>query len=547
LTITGLDIVEVTSEMSYLPFEHTFHILELDAVLELIATRCINEGARELVRSSTPSKDNKWIAVALKEIENMRMYLTVENDIPIATTDSEAAMERAGKTNELIPGRDLLAIARVESTALDIQRRFRDKDETYPHLCRLVDQFIPDKTLVDIISRALNRDAEIKDDASDELASIRKRIRNSREGLRVHAERQAKQYGDNAYPTLLDGRFAILVPRDQLRRRDGIVHSKSHSGGSMYFEPLSLVEKNNEFETLLLDETAEIKRILHSLTLAVVRGIDDLRIDFDTMNRIDALRAKARFSKTYDCITPGLSQTRGIRLLKARHPLLELSLKENDSEREVIPLNIEIKEDEPVLVITGPNAGGKTVAIKTLGVVVLMHQLGLQVPAATGTELRIFERVFTDIGDEQSIASSLSTFTSHLRHLDAMCRLSTGESLCLIDEIGDGTDPDEGAALANATLENLLAKRVVTVATTHYGKVKTFALRMAGVSNASMVFDDVTQEPLYGVVSMKRLSSVQKPSLGKKRSNSKPYWASSRRATLLSRRSGSSSSPNRKN
>jgi DNA mismatch repair protein MutS2 len=247
---------------------------------------------------------------------------------------------------------------------------------------------------------------------------------------------------------------------------------------------------------LVIDESAEVSRILQELSDRVRSAAPGILGNAAAMVQADVLRAKASFGREFDCTSPRVSASGAVRLKGARHPLLVRSLAAG-GER-VVPLDLRLGEDgSRVMVITGPNAGGKTVALKTLGTAILLFQCGVQVPCAEGTALPVFDRLMVDIGDEQSIETSLSTFTSHLRHLDGMCRSADSGALCLVDEIGDGTDPDEGAALAVAVLESLLASGAAVVASTHYGRIKTFALQTHGVANASMAFEDTEGRPLY--------------------------------------------------
>ncbi|MFH1755033.1 MAG: Smr/MutS family protein, partial [Candidatus Latescibacterota bacterium] len=310
-------------------------------------------------------------------------------------------------------------------------------------------------------------------------------------------ERLSKQAGKGAYATLFGNRQVVLIPREAASRRDGIAHSTSQSGESLYFEPFSLLEINNSLEALVNDEIAEVLRILRELSTRVVENSQTILANLDTIEQLDGLRAKAIFAETLQCITPLLSVDGSLRIRSGRHPLLVRALRGAGREEEVVPLDLRLTPDERVMIITGPNAGGKTVALKTVGLLVLMLQAGLQVPCSQGSEFPIFNKIFVDIGDEQSIESSLSTFTSHLQHLDVMCRSSGDDTLCLIDEIGDGTDPDEGASLAIASLERLLSRGTAVIATTHYGKVKMFALQKGGVQNASMAFADDDSRPLF--------------------------------------------------
>ncbi len=477
-------------------FSHAAEILDFPAVLELIASKCVNEGARNLVRDLRAMTGSDRIQERLREIEEVREFQSARGRLPIASTDSRDWIERALNKHEVVSPEGCQVVAAVEESALEFQRMM-DGEERFPALRYTISRIIPHHDLVEAIRSAIDRDAKIKDGASPQLGTIRKNIRKVRTDLRRYVDQLAKSYGSTDYATFTGSRHVLLVPRDKCRKKEGIVHATSHSGGSLYFEPFTLVEKNNAIETLIHDGRAEEARILGELTALIVEHGRELLDNIRLWEILDVSNAKALFSSEFACTSPTVSDGRIVRLVAARHPLLDVSLRQEPGDRSVVPLDLILDSDSPVLVITGPNAGGKTVSLKMLGLAVLMFQSGLPVPCGEGTRLPIFHAVIADIGDEQSIATSLSTFTSHLRHLDVMCRTADGDSLCLIDEIGDGTDPDEGAALAIATLQRLQARGAFVVATTHFGKVKSYALRTDGVSNASMAFDDENDKPLY--------------------------------------------------
>ena len=478
-------------------FEHAIEALELQDVLGHIAAKCSNEGAREAIRRVRPTSDRAMIA---ERIDDVREICDCHEDtgrIPMVDTSVGRWVSNARDTRETVSPEALIAIAAAERSVQDLQRRFRELDERYPRLSGIVMRMTVHGELIDAIERCLERDGSIRDKASRKLAGLRRQIGRAKTGIRRHTDGLAKSFGGSEYATFTGSRYLLLVPREKCRGKEGIVHSTSHSGESLYFEPFSLVERNNALETLLIDERAEQARILAELSTAVVEVGDELLANMDLWERLDALNAIADFSRELSCTIPDASQDGDIRIVTARHPLLELSLRDADRTESLVPLDFRLDVGSRVMVITGPNAGGKTVTLKTVGLLTLMFQCGLPIPCAEGTALGVFDRVLADIGDEQSISSSLSTFTSHLHHLDSMCREANEQTLCLIDEIGDGTDPDEGSALAIAALEHLLSRSSAVVATTHYGKVKSFALRTDGVENASMVFDDDNDQPLY--------------------------------------------------
>lgn len=477
-------------------FLHAGDILEFASVLGVIASKCVNAGSKERIRLLQPSTEKTWIEDRLREIGEVRDYHSTLGHLPIAETLCGEWIDRAVHRREIVPPEGLLAIAEIERSGIEFQRKMA-AETRYPTLRGIVSRLTPHRELVEAIHRAIDRDASIKDTASPRLHSIRREIARAREDLRRFAESLAKSYGSSDYATYTGTRHVLLVPREKCRKKEGLVHASSHTGESLYYEPFALVEKNNAIETLAHDERAEEARILGELASLIAAVSDELFDNIRLWETLDVLEAEARFAAEFRCTNPRVSDDGSVRLVEARHPLLELSVNAEGGGRTVVPLDLTLFPGKRVLVITGPNAGGKTVCLKTLGLAVLLFQSGLPVPVGEGTSLPLFEEVHADIGDEQSIATSLSTFTSHLRHLDVMCRTSDAGTLCLIDEIGDGTDPDEGSALAIATLERLRSRGATIVATTHYGKVKMYALRSAGVENASMAFDDTNDRPLY--------------------------------------------------
>jgi len=478
------------------PFGHALESLGFLATLELIAGRCVNEAARRRLAALGPVTDAEEIVESLQSIEEYRSMHGVHGDVPIADVGYRASLQSARDEGGALDADDLLLVAAGERTAGDLKKQLDVDSASYPRLSRLAQRITTHRELVQSIERAIDSDGSVKDDASGELVSIRRKVNRARTALRGRCEKMAVSHGEGSYSTVLGSRYVLLVPRSEVHRRDGMVHSASHKGGSLYYEPLDLVQRNNELETLLIDESAEVARILSELSDQVRAAAPSIVANVEATVDADVLRAKAAFGREFGCTSPGVSNSGAVKLKAARHPLLVRSL--GGGAGEVVPLDLGLGEaGSRVMVITGPNAGGKTVALKTLGTAVLLFQSGVQVPCADGTELPVFDRVMVDIGDEQSIEASLSTFTSHLKHLDGMCRSADNGALCLVDEIGDGTDPDEGAALAVAVLESLLSSGAAVVATTHYGRIKTFALNTEGVANASMAFEDGEGRPLY--------------------------------------------------
>jgi DNA mismatch repair protein MutS2 len=484
----------VTAADSAYDFSHAVETLEFGAVLELIARRSANESARGSLRALAPTTDEAAIGESLAEIEEYRLYRAENGDVVVGDTSCREDLERASESGFAMGPDRMLAVAAAERAAADMARALAEAD-SFPRLAAIADGIRAHVEVADAIERAIDTDGSIKDTASPALRSIRKDIHGLRGSLRSLSEKLVSDYGADSLGTMLGARYVVLVPRAKIRKSTGMVHSASHSGGSLYFEPFSLVERNNDLEARVADERAEEARILDELRRRIAECADEVLQNLDVVDRVDRIRACGRFADELDCTTPSVSTGGRIHLIDARHPVLQRLLVQAGGTQ--VPLRLTLEPERRLMVITGPNAGGKTVALKTVGVCALLFQCGLPVPCAAGSELPIFARVFADIGDEQSMESSLSTFTSHLRHLDAMSRLAAADSLCLIDEIGDGTDPDEGAALAVATLERLRERGAAVIATTHYGRIKTFALQSDGVANASMAFEDTEGRPLY--------------------------------------------------
>lgn len=461
----------------------------------MIARYCVNERGRGLIRGLEPSSDGDVIAESLALAEELRRFMDDDGDVSIASTDYAAEVERIRRGESDMATEIYLRIASGER-AVRATRDALSGNEAFPRLSAIAETLIAHGELVKLIDRTVESDGSIKDNASPALRQIRRDVFRLRESVRRQAESLRTQMGEETLATVMGSRHVLVVPRGRVRRDGGLVHAASHSGESLYFEPLKLVEANNDLETRIGDERAEVARIVSELAAAVRVNADALVQNADIIDRLDSVRARARFGAAFDCNSPARADAGRLQLVSARHPVLA-ELLSRDGRQGLIPLDLALDADRRMMVISGPNAGGKTVALKTAGVCCLMYQCGLQVPCAEGSELPVFARVFVDIGDEQSMESSLSTFTSHLRHLDAMSRDADERTLCLIDEIGDGTDPDEGAALAIATLERLLASGASVVATTHFGRIKTFALETAGIHNASMAFEDQEGIPLY--------------------------------------------------
>ncbi|HET6462793.1 MAG TPA: hypothetical protein VFH33_03250, partial [Candidatus Krumholzibacteria bacterium] len=475
-------------------FTHAARALALGEILGLVAVECVNAAARASIVSRLPSADGGSIRERLAEVDEYRVLREQAGDIAIPETGYRAEVQRIAQ-GERGDSVTLRRIADGEHAVGELKRGVQERRDTSPLLFAISAGAQPDDAFVREAYRALDAEGNVRDDATPELKAIRRDIAAARNSLREKADKLVSAIGADAHATVVSGRHVLVVPRAHVKRGTGLVHGASQSGGSLYVEPLVLLDLNNELETRIADEQEEIDRILRKLSDRVRGAAPGIIANADVIDRLDAIRAVARFADSFGCITPDIVESR-LHFVRARHPLLLVAMRRAGT-HDVIPLDLTLDPEQRLMIITGPNAGGKTVALKTVGLLSLMLQCGLPVPVAHGTEMPVFARIYADIGDEQSLESSLSTFTSHLAHLDEMTKNADERTLCLVDEIGDGTDPDEGAAIAIATLEDLLRSRAAVIATTHYGRIKTFALETDGVANASMAFEDETARPLY--------------------------------------------------
>lgn len=487
--------------------EHVLTKLEFPLVLERLAQRCRFGVAAERARELGPSGDSATVGYLLDVTSEAVDLITEFPDVSIGgARDVRAVVARAAKGGRLQPV-ELLQVLDTVSAARNLRRSFRrlpDVEMRFPHLLEFISHLAELPNLEADIGRSIGPRGDVLDTASPELSRIRRDVRVAQSRLMerlnslVNSGKFASALQDSIITTR-DGRYVVPVRADARAQLPGVVHDTSASGQTLFVEPFEIVELNNRWRERQLDEAHEIDRILDGLSADVGGRAEEISASVEAAAAIDLAMAKARLAFDMRAHRPRLwtgneSQPNGhpvhrLALRRARHPLLDPAT--------VVPIDVDLGADFRVLLITGPNTGGKTVALKTIGLLTLMAQTGLFIPADDASIVSVFPAVFIDIGDEQSIAQSLSTFSGHIRTVIGMLREVTADDLVLLDELGAGTDPQEGSALARAIVSRLLERGPLVVATTHYPEVKAYAFATPGVENASVEFDVATLAPTY--------------------------------------------------
>ena len=475
-------------------FEKSIRTLELPAVLEKLAAKAVSQAAKDRCLKLTPSTDVEEVLRLLDETDAAKERLGLHGSPSFSgVKDVSAALTRADHGG-MLNTRELLDIAGV----LTASRRVADYDaqrqgeETV--LDRLFTSLHTNKYLEEQIRSAILDEETIADTASSELADIRRKMRLAASKGRQILQRiiSSPSYAkvlQEALITQRDGRFVVPVKAECKGSMPGLVHDISSSGATLFVEPMGVVQANNELKELEAREQKEIDRILRQLSAACAAQMENILWDYDILVHLDVIFARAQLSYQLNASRPEVRRRGGVTLRRARHPLLD--------QARAVPITVELGQQFDTLVITGPNTGGKTVTLKTIGLLCLMAQCGLHIPADSGSAVRVFHRVLADVGDEQSIEQSLSTFSAHMSNIVQILREVDDQSLLLFDELGAGTDPIEGAALAIAIIESARSQGALIAATTHYAELKTFAMTTAGVENASCEFDVQTLRPTY--------------------------------------------------
>lgn len=476
--------------------QKVYHTLEYYKILDMLAGYASCEETRKRALALTPITDAAKIEHLQQTTSDALSRLYKGSGISFAGIHNvNASLKRLDiggslNTTELLHICSLLEVAK-RAKAYDRSDRADDKTDS---LSPLFSQIEPLSPLLEEIKRCVIGEDEIADDASPALFKIRKSIRGMND--RIHAQltnlmnnTTTRSYLQDAVITMRDGRYCLPVKAEAKTSVPGMVHDQSSSGSTLFIEPMAVVNLNNELRELFLKEQDEINVILADLSNRVAENANGIRQDYSVLAELDFIFAKAQLAKSYNGVAPIFNEEGRIHIRKGRHPLLDA--------KKVVPIDVRLGEDFRQLIVTGPNTGGKTVSLKTVGLLTLMGQSGLHIPAADRSELAIFHEIFADIGDEQSIEQSLSTFSSHMTNIVKILDQADDRSLCLFDELCAGTDPTEGAALAISILHKLHQYGATTMATTHYSELKVYALSTPGVENACCEFNVETLSPTY--------------------------------------------------
>jgi len=473
-------------------------ILEFDRLREIVRHYATCAPGRRAVERFAPTTELPALEAAFALTREAIAYVRAGKELGFGSlADPDAWLERLGVPGAVLAPAELLDAASLLDTAAWLKKSFRAEAAQFPLLAQRAAALADFGRPVAAIRRAILPNGEISDEASAELKRIRASISRIRGTIQKQLNQILRARGAEPgadYVTLRNDRFVIPVRASDRRQVQGVVHGSSSSGQTVFVEPLEVIELNNKLVQLAEDEAAEIARILRELTERLQQELGPLKFAAETVAELDSTFARARFAREFNCVLPEFSPAQQITFEAVRHPVLEDTLHRQG--RSIVPITLALGGTETVLVISGPNTGGKTVALKTVGLAALAAQSGIPV-AAERAVLPLFDRVLADIGDEQSIAADLSTFSAHVLNLKGMLDAATERSLVLVDEVGTGTAPEEGSALAVALLEEFRARRCLTLATTHHDRLKTYASTTAGVLNAAVEFDEVNLRPTY--------------------------------------------------
>lgn len=476
--------------------------LGVDQVRQIIKTYCLSPAGALEVEGMSFSTDIHCIRTNLHQNIEFKQILEKEEEFPSRYFfDPAEWLKKIALEGNYLDERELLDLANSLDTTLACLAFLKKNKDTYPELFLLTTPVAITDNLSRLIFSKVDENAMVKDSASLTLAKLRRTLREEQNRLRKLTDQifrkavEEKWVPEGALPTVRDGRLVIPLMAEHKRRLRGFILDESATGHTVFLEPAEMLDANNAIRELEHAELREVINILREITAVLFENLPMIRLAFQFLAHIDFVRAKARFSLEIGADIPRLDDRPALTWYQARHPLLYLSLKKN--KRQIVPLDIGLTDKDSMLLISGPNAGGKSVTLKTVGLLQYMLQCGMLIPLSEKSHAGIFNDIFLDIGDQQSIENDLSTYSSHLRNMSEFLRSASGNSLVLMDELGSGTDPNFGGAIAQAVLHGLLERRTWCVATTHYYNLKLFAGQHTGIRNAAMRFDDKNLVPMF--------------------------------------------------
>lgn len=470
----------------------TFEKLNYQELKNKVKSHCVSSLGKELIESLQPSSNIKVVRNRLNETTEARKLLDAEKHLPLTGISNITSHIEKIKKGMILTPAELLAISDFLRGCRKIKKFMADKEFFAPVLYTYSLSITDFRTVEEDILFAI-RGNRVDSEASKELKRIRNQIAKTEEKIEERLKKflksgANKEYIQESYISKKDDRFTIPIKASFKNHVAGTIIETSSKGSTVFIEPEAVSKLNVELMSLKSEESVEEYQILATLTGAIHESLHEISINIECISQYDMIFAKAKYSKSTDAIEPKINNHGYIKLINSKHPLLEGS---------IVPLDFEIGQDYRSLVITGPNAGGKTVVLKTIGILTLAVMSGFHIVGKQGTELAIFEHVFVDIGDNQSIENALSTFSSHMKNISQIMNTATNNTLLLFDEIGSGTEPNEGAALAIAILEEFYHMGCITIATTHYGEIKRYSEMHADFMNAAMLFNSAELKPMY--------------------------------------------------
>lgn len=479
--------------------------LEFDKILQILSTYCKTYLGKNIMLNLLPSKELKEVQTLQKQTSEAYTLLTKYGNIPLAEIENITPYIKSLESFISLTPKGLLDIAKIFKISNDLKEYFDYSNENdsetsefkYDILQSEFEKLYSNIAIYQNITKAILDENTISDDASKTLNSLRRNRRRLESSIKeklnsfIHSSSYSK-YIMEPIITIRNDRYVIPVKIEYKENVTGLIHDISASGSTVYIEPTSIFDLNNQINNIKLEENIEIEKILDNLSKQLYPIVNNIKQTINSIGNIDFIFAKAKYSQVMDCIEPIINTDKFIDLKQARHPLIDT--------KTVVPIDINLGKNFTSLIITGPNTGGKTVTLKTVGLLCVMACSGLHIPAKENSSIYVFDNVFADIGDEQSIQESLSTFSSHIVNIVSILKESTQNSLVLIDELGSGTDPVEGANLAISILESFHSKGSLTLTTTHYSEIKNYALITTGFENASSEFDIENLRPTYKIL-----------------------------------------------